>query len=144
MLSINLDYEEIYPLIFVYHNLLEDHVKLTEIIKNSEKESKGRYYLRDWTPWFVFGTYADEKRNGDEADKTNVMYGNEQYLCQRINEANNSAISHYVGYNNIKLLCSDCKDTVNDLSIFLASVCCISIWKQTECYWECCWSSTSK
>ena len=103
MLGISFEYKEIYPLIYVYQGLLEDHIKLAQIIKNSEKESKGRYYLKDWTPWFVFGTYTDEKRRGDDADKTHVMYINERYLCKRINEANNSALSHYVGKNNINL-----------------------------------------
>jgi hypothetical protein len=105
MISLNLEYEEIYPLIFVYHNLLDNHEDLTSIIKSSEKNSKGKYYLHDWTPWFVFGTYTYEKRFEEqlEADRTNFMYGNEQKLCERISEANNSAISHYIGINNIKL-----------------------------------------
>ena len=103
MTALSLEYKEIYPLIHVYQGLLEDHIKLAEIMKNSEKESKGRYYLRDWTPWFVFGTYADEKRFGDDADRTHTMYGNEEYLCQRVKEANNSAISHYIGKHNIDL-----------------------------------------
>lgn len=103
MLGISFEYKEIYPLIYVYQGLLEDHIQLARIMKNSEKESKGRYYLKDWTPWFVFGTYADQKLHGDDADKTHAMYVNERYLCQRINEANNSALSHYVGKNNINL-----------------------------------------
>lgn len=103
MINLDLTYEEIYPLIFVYKNLLPDHARLTEIIKNSEKESNGKFYLRDWTPWFVFGTYADEKRAGDEADRNSNMYHNEEYLCSRVKESANSAISNYIGINGIDL-----------------------------------------
>lgn len=103
MTPLDLEYEEIYPLIFVYKNLLEDHNHLTEIIKNSEKESNGRFYLREWNEWFVFGTYADEKRAGDESDKMHNMYENEMYLCNRIKQSAMSAVSHYVGKLNIDL-----------------------------------------
>jgi hypothetical protein len=103
MLDLSLDYEEIHSHIFVYHGLLKDHVKLTETVRTSEKQSKGRYYLNDWTTWFIFGTYTYEDCGRAGIDKTHTMYDNEQHLCKRINEASSVALSHYVGKNNIKL-----------------------------------------
>jgi hypothetical protein len=103
MLHVCLDYEEIHSHIFVYHGLLKDHAELTEIVKLSEQQSKGKYYLHDWTPWFTFGTYTYQKNPYDDVDKTGPMSSKERRLCQRINEANNSALSHYVGKNDIEL-----------------------------------------
>lgn len=103
MIKLNFDYEEIYPLIFVYKKILNDPLNLYTILSYSEKEAQGKYYLREWMPWFIFGTYTHEKSFDMEADKDHFLYRHEEYFCNEVRSAINSSISHYVAKNNVNL-----------------------------------------
>ena len=63
----NLNVEEIYPNIFVYHDMLSDPQKTYNVLLNSEKENLEDGYFSKWKDWSVFGTYTKDsnKENVD-------------------------------------------------------------------------------
>jgi predicted 2-oxoglutarate/Fe(II)-dependent dioxygenase YbiX len=100
----DITFDEIYPNVLVYRNMLSDPKKAAEIMSKSEAEGEGKYFLKKWTPWAEFGTYTQSKW-GDElndADKSQ-QYEDEKDLFEEINNAYNKAISHYKFYTGLKL-----------------------------------------
>ena len=91
----NIEYIELYPKIHLYTNLLPDANKLYEIMKKSEKESEGKYYLRNWDQWSHFGTYSQSKDEKEDSEK-GQQYDDEKYLSDRVSEAYGFAIEHYI------------------------------------------------
>jgi hypothetical protein len=95
---------EIYPEVRVYQNLLSDSDKLYNIMKRSEKESDGKYFLRKWDKWSVFGTYTQIKQdNPYEEREEGTIHDEEKYLAQRIDEAYSLAIEDYKKRYEVKL-----------------------------------------
>jgi predicted 2-oxoglutarate/Fe(II)-dependent dioxygenase YbiX len=95
----DLIFDEIYPNVIVYRNMLKDPKKAHEIMANSESNSEGKYYLKKWTPWAQFGTYTQIKW-GEElnnVEKTEV-FNQEKELNDEITIAYSKAISHYKQY----------------------------------------------
>lgn len=93
---------EIYPNVRVYQNFLPDAKNLYEIMKRSEKESDGKYFLRKWEKWSVFGTYTQIKQdNPYESRETGQIHDDEKYLSTSINEAYSTVIEDYKQRYNI-------------------------------------------
>ena len=44
----NLEFEEIYPKIIVYRNMLSNPDKAYETMMQSESTGEGKYYLKNW------------------------------------------------------------------------------------------------
>lgn len=112
--TINLEYTEIYPKIFVYHNLFPDHENLHGIMQKAEQSSLDESFLTKWTDWFVFGKYCHSRfidsaiKNIIETIASKNTYDtqsiiNEAVLSMRLNQGVTCAISHYIAVNNIKL-----------------------------------------
>jgi predicted 2-oxoglutarate/Fe(II)-dependent dioxygenase YbiX len=100
----NLVFDEIYPNVLVYRNMLVDPKKAAEIMAKSEAEGDGKYFLKQWTKWAEFGTYTQIKW-GDElnyADKSQ-QYEDEKALFEEINKAYNKAISHYKNHTGLEI-----------------------------------------
>ena len=98
-----LDFFEIYPKVDVYKNLLPDSQRLAEIVKESAKSSNGKYYLREWDQWSVFGSYTQQKHKDDEPREYGEMYDDEKYLSDAVYEAYTKAISDYIKRHNLTL-----------------------------------------
>lgn len=102
-MSNEFDFFEIYPKVDVYKNLLPDSKRLAEIVKESEKSSGGRYYLREWDQWSVFGSYTQQKHNDSEPRELGKMHDDEKYLSDSVYSAYTKAISNYVQRHNLVL-----------------------------------------
>lgn len=102
-MSKEFDFFEIYPRVDVYKNLLPDSQRLAEIVKESAKSSNGKYYLREWDQWSVFGSYTQQKHNDSEPREYGEMYDNEKYLSDSVYEAYTKAISDYIKRHNLTL-----------------------------------------
>ena len=119
----SLNYTELYPKILVYTDLLPDADRLYKTVKNSEENSDGKYYLRKWERWSVFGTYTQEKHKEDEAREFGPVYDEEKYLADRVSEAYSLAIDDYVERHNIvipeggKLMTSSFSKYDSDLDV---------------------------
>lgn len=96
-------YSELYPKLALYRGLVPDSNRLTEIVKKSEQDSDGRFYLRKWGRWSVFGTDTQEKHNNNEEREFGQRYDDEKYLADSINQAYSKAIDHYKEKYNVKL-----------------------------------------
>jgi signal peptidase I len=94
---------EIYPLVSVYRGLLPEVSDLYRIVKESEKDAGGRYYLRKWDQWSVFGTYSQQKHHANEERELGIRYDEEKKLADSTYEAYNIAIDDYVKRNEISL-----------------------------------------
>jgi hypothetical protein len=102
----DLIYTELYPKIHLYTGLLPDVSKLYEIMKKSETDANGKYYLKKWDDWAHFGTYSQSKNINEEKAlgvEYNQRYDDEKYLSDRVIEAYGKAIDHYIDINNIDL-----------------------------------------
>lgn len=98
-----MEYSEICPKVAVYRNLLQDTDKLYSIIKKSESDANGRYYLTNWEKWSIFGTYSQEKNNQFENTEYGERYDDEKYLSEKIYEAYNIAIDDYIKRYDVSL-----------------------------------------
>ena len=100
----NLIFDEIYPNVIVYKNMLSNPEKAYKTMVKSESSSDGKYYLKAWTNWAKFGTYTQEKW-GDELNNSEAgeMFDDEKKLATEIKDAYNKAIYHYTKYKGINL-----------------------------------------
>ena len=74
-----------------------------QIVKKSEQDADGRFYLRKWDKWSVFGTYSQEKYFDEEDREFGERYDDEKYLANSINDAYIKAIDHYKQKYDVKL-----------------------------------------
>ena len=102
-MEFSLEHTELCKNVDIYTGLLPDADELYEIMKESEQNSKGRFYLRTWDQWSIFGTYAQQKHNDDEPRELGEMYDKEKHLSDRVYEAYNIAINDYLTRHNITL-----------------------------------------
>ena len=86
---------ELLPNVRVYQGLLPDADNLYRIIKESDESSEGKYYLRKWDQWSIFGTYSQEKHNPSEDRELGLRHDEEKYLSDRVQESYNIAIEDY-------------------------------------------------
>ena len=103
MTTKSLNYKLLHPNIHIYTDLLPDADELYRIAKESEKDADGRFYLRKWEKWAIFGTYAQQKFEDDEPREFGTRYEEEKYLSDRVYEAYSYAIDDYISKNNIVL-----------------------------------------
>jgi hypothetical protein len=100
----DLEWEEIYPGVIVYRNMLKDPDKAYNVMMNSEANSNGKYFFREWGPWASFGTYTQRK---DEIEITSAERGDifdaEQQLFEEIAVSYDKAISHYFKTTGIEI-----------------------------------------
>jgi hypothetical protein len=96
----DLEWDEIYPGVICYRNMLKDPDKAYETMRKSEELKNGDYYLSSWTPWSAFGTYSQPKDSLTTASQ-GEQYDDEKALDEEIRNAYNKAISHY--FNNISI-----------------------------------------
>lgn len=102
----NLAYIELYPKIHLYTDLLPNVSKLYEIMKQSELDANGKYHLKTWDEWSIFGTYSQSKGSHEEDElgtEYSERYDDEKYLADSVIEAYGKAIDHYISVNNIEL-----------------------------------------
>jgi predicted 2-oxoglutarate/Fe(II)-dependent dioxygenase YbiX len=97
-------FEEIYPNVIVYKNMLSNPKKAYKVISRSEESSSTKSYLKPWTPWAKFGTYTQIKWGNELIDvEKNEQFYDEEALSNEITEAYNKAISHYTKRTGLKL-----------------------------------------
>lgn len=99
----NIEFIEILPKVLVYKNLLTNSKELVEIIKESEKNSNGKYFLQKWTPWSVFGSYTQNKHDDSYSREYGEMYDKEKYMSDSIQKAYETAYSDYIQRFDVKL-----------------------------------------
>lgn len=113
---LDLKYEEIYPYICVYKNLILEVERCHNALKSSlrmseENPDKKIGLFPNWTQWFVFGKYVSitgsellkPKSEDDLLDKS-LLHEEELMVATQIQEARIAAISHYIGKYNIPVL----------------------------------------
>jgi hypothetical protein len=100
----DLNYEEIYPGIIVYKNMLNDPEKAYETMMKSEQSSEGKYFFKKWEPWSSFGTYTQAKF-GEELNfiEDDVMFTEEKRLFDEIAISYDRAVSHYFKHTRIEI-----------------------------------------
>lgn len=104
--------------IFVYRDLIPDIDNLYRIMKESEKDADGKYFLDTWDQWSMFGTYSYKAKSPEqlaEAEKGR-RYEEEEYFTKTVNSAYEMAVADYVQRTNWELPsdaglsgCSYCK-----------------------------------
>lgn len=100
----NLQWEEIYPGIIVYRNMLSNPQKAFEIMENSEAHSNGKYFFKKWEPWAHFGTYTQSKNpNEQESAEKSQQYYDEKNLYDEIAVSYDRVISHYFSHTLIDI-----------------------------------------
>ena len=98
-----LTYKTLYPGIDVYSNIIPDIEELIETMKQSEKTSEGKYYLRKWEPWSIFGAYTQQKHEESEPREYGEMYDREKKLSDTVYNSYTIAINDYVQRNNVQV-----------------------------------------
>lgn len=93
---------ELMPKVFVYRNAMPDIQNLYSIMKDSEANSRGKYFLKTWDPWSHFGTYTQHKSD-HESYESGEMYDKEKYFVETVNNTYSKVISDYVEKLNIEL-----------------------------------------
>jgi hypothetical protein len=97
----DLEWDEIYPGVICYRNMLKDPTKAYETMRKSEELASGDYYLSAWTPWSAFGTYSQPKDGNSLTNVLEQQFKDEKDLDEEIRTAYDKAISHY--FNNISI-----------------------------------------
>ena len=97
-----LEFKEIYPKIIVYKNMFPEIERMNKIVVDSEKNSMGKYYFKDWSRWAIFGTYT-QKKNGDELYEKGQIYDDEKFLDSIILRASKDVLAHYKDYTSLEL-----------------------------------------
>lgn len=98
-----MNFEEVYPRIFVYKNVYDEIDKLFECVKFIESNSTGEYIFEKWKDWFVFGTYCSANPNLDEDEiaDDSELFEIEKYVYHTLNDATKKVVNHYMDYNQI-------------------------------------------
>lgn len=100
----DLEWEELYPGVIVYHNMLQDPENAYKVMMDSEKDGDGQYFFRKWDPWAQFGTYTqckgeEEQINAEKGERFNA----EKSLFDEIAISYDKAISHYFAHTGISI-----------------------------------------
>jgi len=97
------EFQEFYPRVHIYKNLLPNAARLVEILKESGKDRASSYYFNKWDKWFVFG----ETIGGIEY---NPIYpelvdqdrkAEEEAIVQELTDAFRYATQHYMQYHGV-------------------------------------------
>jgi hypothetical protein len=99
-----LDWEELYPGVIVYRNMLSNPDKAYEIMMRSEESSAGKYFFKTWDPWAHFGTYTQAKFGTELAQaELGPIFEEEKSLYEEIAISYDKAISHYFKHTGIEI-----------------------------------------
>ena len=93
----------LYPKVEIYKGLLPKAKEYSLILKESEKENFGKYYLRKWDKWSIFGTYTQQKHDPNEPREFGKQYDLEFEMSHDIYESYKKAVDHYVKKYNIQI-----------------------------------------
>lgn len=100
----NLEWEEIYPGVIVYRNMLSNPDKAYEVMMRSDESSNGKYFFKTWDPWAHFGTYTQAKFGAElEAAEKGPIFDEEKTLFEEIATSYDRAISHYYKHTGIEI-----------------------------------------
>jgi len=99
----NIETKTLYPGVEIYKNLLPKAKDYAELLNKSEKENTGKYYLRKWDKWSIFGTYTQQKHNSEEERELGSQYDLEYEMSHEIYDAYNVAINHYIQKYNLQI-----------------------------------------
>ena len=95
-------FEEIYPNVIVYRDMLVDPEKSYQVMARSETDADGNHYMNKWTPWAQFGTYTQAKWGQELNDALqDEVFNEEKDFVEEVNLAYNKAISHYAKHTGI-------------------------------------------
>lgn len=104
--SIDFTYEENYPLIRVYKNLLNDAKEtLMAFLGRSADRQVGGYLYSEWTEWFLFGKYASAKTGDLTGLKLDINKecNEELHIYRTLQDATRVAMSHYIADKKVPL-----------------------------------------
>jgi predicted 2-oxoglutarate/Fe(II)-dependent dioxygenase YbiX len=113
---LNLEYEEIFPYVCVYKNLINKPEDIHNVLKHSlqlseENPDKNFGLFPKWTDWFVFGKYVSilgdellEPESEEDLLDPHLLHKREMMITLWIKEARIAAISHYIGKYNVPQL----------------------------------------
>ena len=104
-----MNYEEIYPSIVVYKNVVEDIDELYDLVVKSETQFKGDFIFEEWIQWFVFGTYVSVDKHADpgflsachENINLDEWQQKELYIYDQISNATKKCIDHYASMKQV-------------------------------------------
>lgn len=98
------EFEEFYPRIHVYKNLLPHADRLVEILKESSEDRASSYYFNQWDKWHVFGqTIGGVQFNPiypDLVDETKKA--EEEVIVKELEDAFAKATQHYMEYYGVQ------------------------------------------
>jgi hypothetical protein len=100
-----LEYLEIYPNVYVYKNVLKDIDKMYDVMKKSDLDADGKYYLGAWDPWAQFGTYTQPKHpdTWDKEIENEERFKEEKWFADEAQKAYDLCLKHYVDSTGITL-----------------------------------------
>ena len=113
---LNLEYEEIFPYVCVYKNLIKKPEDIHNLLKTSlqlseENPDKNFGAFPNWIDWFVFGKYVSvsgddliKPKSEEDLTDSHLLYVRETMIASWIMEARIAAISHYVGKYKVPTL----------------------------------------
>ena len=96
-------FEEFYPRIHVYKNLLPSADRLVEILKESGKDRASSYYFNKWDKWFVFGeTIGGIEYNPIYPDLVDQdRKKEEEAIVNELTDAFRYATQHYMRFHGV-------------------------------------------
>lgn len=99
----SVEFEEFYPKIHVYKNLLPSADRLVEILKESGQDRAASYYFNMWDKWHVFGeTIGGINFNPIYEDLVDEeKKAAEEIIVRELNNAFATATQHYMKYNHV-------------------------------------------
>lgn len=99
-----LDWQELYPNVIIYRNMLKDPDKAYEIMMNSEQNNTGKHFFKKWDPWGHFGTYTQAKDFSElESAEIDNTFNEEKSLFDEIAVSYDRAVSHYFKHTGIEI-----------------------------------------
>lgn len=97
-------FEEFYPRVHIYKNLLPNAARLVEILKESSEDRASSYYFNKWDKWFVFGeTIGQIEYNPIYPDLpvNQERKSEEEELLRELADAFRYATQHYMRFHGV-------------------------------------------
>lgn len=99
----DIEWEELVPGVILYKNMLKDPKVAYKIMMESESDSKGQHFFKDWTPWAQYGTYTQSKQPQEWPEEKTEMFYLEKALFDEVANSYDKAVSHYFKHTNIPI-----------------------------------------
>lgn len=96
-------FEEFYPRVHIYKNLLPNAARLVEILKESSEDRSSSYYFNKWDKWHVFGeTIGGVEYNPIYPDLVDQdRKAEEEVIVNELTNAFRYATQHYMRFHGI-------------------------------------------